>query len=432
VTTRRLPLLFALLAAGLACNAPAGGGDPTPARPEAVPGDWPWWRGPTLDGVAAGAAPTAWGPTENIAWRTVVPGRGHSSPAVRGDRVFLTTADEEARTQSLLAFDRATGARLWQTVAHTGPLPRKNPKNSHASATPACDADRVYVAFVTADGLRVTAVDHAGKVAWQAAVGPYSSEHGYGASPVLYRRLVIVLSDSLKDNYVAALDRDTGKVVWRTARRATGRHGSYGTPVVATLAGRPQLIVSGTGSTTAYDPDTGAEVWTCRGPSEVTGCTPAFTGSLVFASGGFPEKELLAIRPDGRGDVSASHVAWRAARGVTYVPSPLYHDGLLYVVDDTGIATCFDAATGKPVWRERLEGAFTSSPVLAGGRVYVTSEAGRTFVLKAGRDYELVAANDLGEPTLATPAVAGGQLFLRTAKALYCIGRPRAADGPRK
>jgi len=346
--------------------------------------------------------------------------------------VFLTTADEEARTQSLLAFDRATGALLWQTVAHTGPLPRKNPKNGHASATPACDADRVYVAFVTTDGLRVTAVDHVGKVAWQAEAGPYTSEHGYGASPVLYRRLVIVLSDSLKDNYVAALDRDTGKVVWRTARRATGRHGSYGTPVVATLGGRPRLIVSGTGATTAYDPDTGAEVWTCRGPAEVTGCTPAFSDSLVFASGGFPEKELLAIRPGGRGDVSSSHVAWRAARGVTYVPSPLYHVGLLYVVDDTGIATCFDAATGKPVWRERLEGAFTSSPVLAGGRVYVTSEAGRTFVLKAGRDYEQISANDLGEPTLATPAVAGGQLFLRTAKALYCIGGPRATDGPRK
>jgi outer membrane protein assembly factor BamB len=395
-----------------------------PTRSDATPADWPGWRGPALDGKSRDrSAPTKWSRTENVAWKVPVPGRGHSSPALWGDRLFLTTADESAQTQRVLAFDRKTGKALWDTTAHTGGFERKHEKNSHASATPACDGRHVYSAFVHARAVHVTATDLDGKIVWQREAGPYESQHGYGSSPVLHRETVIVVADSMKGSFLAALDKATGKIVWRIDRPVTGRNGSYQSPVVATLAGKPQLVIQGTRLTTGYDPDSGKVLWTCTGPSEVTGCTPAFDDKHVFATGGFPEKEILAVRADGSGDVTKTHVAWRSKKGVTYVPSPVHHAGRLYVVNDTGTATCFDAATGREVWSERLNGAFTSSPVLVGDRLYVTNETGRTYVLKTGDKFEQVAANDLGEGVLATPAVAGGRLYLRAAGHLYCISQ---------
>jgi outer membrane protein assembly factor BamB len=337
--------------------------------------------------------------------------------------VFLTTADDERQTQRVLAFDRKTGKALWDAVVHEKGFPRKHPKNSHASATPACDGKRLYCAFVSGDALHVSAVDLDGKFVWQTRAGAFTSQHGYCASPVLYKSLVLVTGDSLKDCYVAAFEAATGKEVWRTPRTTPGRHGNYPSPIVATVAGKPQMIMTGLGETTSYDPETGKVIWSCAGPTEVAGCTAAWNDKLVFVSGGFPEKELLAIRGDGAGDVTASHVAWRATKGVTYVPSPLYHGGMLYVVNDTGTATCFEAATGKEVWQGRLAGAFSSSPVLAGDYLYVGSEAGKVFVLRAGPKFELVATNDLGDGVFATPAVCGGRIYLRTTRALYCIGK---------
>ncbi len=410
-----LPLLagLALLVAG----APARAAD-----------DWPWWRGPTLDGKSPDQmVPTTWGPDRNIVWKAPVPGRGHSSPVVCGGRVFLTTADEAEKKQYLLAFDRKTGKPLWTTLIHQGGFPRKYPKNSQASATPACDGKQVYCAFVRGDALNVTATDLDGKIVWQKEAGPFRSEHGYGSSPLLYEGLVIVNGDNLKGCFVAALDRRDGKVVWRTERPTTGRHGSYATPTLATFAGKPQLIMTGMGEVTGYDPKTGKLLWSCEGPAEVTACTAACSDSLVFATGGFPEKRLLAVRPDGRGDVTKTHVVWRTGKGVTYVPSPLYHDGLLYVVNDGGLATCFEAASGKQVWQERLGGGFSSSPVLAAGRLYVSSEAGKTYVLKASRQFQQVAVNELDGGIMATPAICGGQIFLRTSKSLYCIGDANGA-----
>lgn len=398
--------------------------------PKAANGDWPWWRGPTLDGTSRDRrAPMKWSATENVVWKTKVPGRGHSSPIVCGDRVFLTTADESAKRQSVLAFDRKTGKPLWNTVAHEGGFPNKNPKNSHASATPACDGKQVYCAFLNHDALHVTATDLDGKIVWQKKAGAFRSQHGYGASPVLYGSLVIVSGDSLKDCFLAALDAASGKVVWRAKRKASGRNGDYATPTVATLAGRAQLILTGMGEVTSYDPETGKRLWWCAGPSEVTACTPACGEGLVFATGGFPEKNLLAIRANSRGDVTESQVVWRTRSGVSYVPSPLYHAGRLYVVNDTGVVTCFDAAKGKQLWQDRLAGAFTASPVLVGDHLYATNEAGKTYILKAGPKFDVVATNSIGEHVLATPAVCGGQLFLRTDRHLYCIGRAAGAKG---
>jgi outer membrane protein assembly factor BamB len=392
--------------------------------PKVAENDWPWWRGPSLDGKSRDRkAATKWGKDDNVAWKTRVPGRGHSSPVVWGGRVFLTTADEQDQSQHVLAFDRDNGKLLWDVVAYKGGFLRKYAKNTHASATPACDGERLYSAFINNDGLHVIATDLAGKVLWRKEAGEYKSEHGYGSSPALWKSLVIVNGDNLKGCFIAALDRETGKVVWKTERKTTGKHGSYASPLVATLAGKPQLIMTGMHEVCSYDPDTGKLIWSCDGPAEVTANTPAVGDNVVFASGGYPEKNLLAIRADGKGDVTKTHVVWSEKNGVTYVPSPLYHEGKLYVVNDGGITTCFDAKTGKPVWRDRLDGAFSSSPVLVGDLLYVTNEAGKMYVLKAGPKFEVVAANDLGNGGFATPSVCGGKIFLRTSEYLYCIGK---------
>jgi outer membrane protein assembly factor BamB len=417
-----------IILAGMLSTALAVGGGPTPQdkaiTPQATAGDWPWWGGPNRNNTAAGPEPVrTWSATENVVWKVKVPGRGYSSPVVVGDRVFLTTADETAVKQSVLAFDRTTGKPLWSTVTHEGGFGPINPKNSHASATPCCDGKRLYSPFLHEGALWVTATDPGGKIVWQTRAGDFQSQHGDGPSPVLYKSLVIVNGDSLKGSFVAALDTQRGEVVWKTPRTSTGRNGGYATPVVAMLAGRPQLILTGMNEVTAYDPDTGKLLWSCAGPAEVTACAPAWSDRLVFATGGFPEKELLAIRADGTGDVTRTHVVWRSGKGVSYVPSPLYADGRLYVVTDAGVAHCFDAATGKPVWQGRLEDTFIASPVLAGGLLYAAGESGRTHVLRAGPKFEVVATNDLGEETLASPVVCGGRLFLRTDRHLWCIGR---------
>ena len=387
-----------------------------------APSDWPWWRGRDADGRSnAENAPIKWSRTENVRWSVPVAGAGHSSPIVCGNRIFLTSADEEAGTQSILAFERDTGQSLWSTVAHTGDLMHKHQKNSHASATPACDGHHVFAAFINSGALHVTAVDLQGDKVWQTNAGSFTSEHGYGSAPVLYESLVIVNGDSLDASFIAALDRATGDTVWRTPRTNTGRNGSYATPVVAEVAGRTQLLLSGSGTTTSYDPATGELIWSCKGPAAVTANTIVFSDDTVFATGGFPEKELLAIRADGSGDVTDSHVVWRTSRGTAYVPSPLYHDGRLYVIGDNGIATCFDATDGKQLWQKRLDGNFTSSPVMVGDLIYATNEGGMTFVLKAGSKAEVVAKNDLEERTLATPTIAGDRIYLRTESHLYCI-----------
>ncbi len=416
--------LLCALGAAASLTAPLDAEAATADTTKPSPNDWPWWRGLSGDGKGTGAVVvTEWSNTKNVIWKTAVAGRGHSSPILWGDRVFLTTADEQSQEQSVLAFDRKTGKPLWATVAHKGGLMKKHGKNSHASATSACDGDRVYSAFIHSDALHVTATNLDGKILWQSNAGPFRSEHGYGSSPVLYKSLVIVNGDNLSGCFIAALDRATGKVVWKTPRKTTGRHGSYATPIVAKVAGRTQLLLHGMETVSSYDPDAGKLLWSCDGPTEVTACTVAFNDKLVFASGGYPDKEILAIRPDGRGDVTKTHVVWRSKKGVTYVPSPLYHDGHLYVVNDGGVASCFDADTGDQLWQNRLEGSFSASPVFAGGHIYATNEAGKTFVIKAGDRFELVAQNDLAHGGFATLAIAGGQVFLRTEHSLFCIGR---------
>jgi hypothetical protein len=331
---------------------------------------------------------------------------------------LVATADEASQTQSVSAFDRETGEAAWTAALHRGGFMNLHQKNSQASATPACDGRLAFTAMISSDALWVSALDLAdqGRIVWQTEAGPFESQHGYGSSPVIYKSLVIVAGDNNGPGYLAALHRQTGKIVWRVQRT---EQPSYGTPTVARLAGRDQLLVSGCDQVAAYDPQTGELIWYCDGPSQVTAGTMAFGGGLVFASGGYPEKELLCIRPDGMGDVTDTHVVWLTREGVAYVPSPLYRDGRLFVVSDGGIATCFD-------------GAFSSSPTLAGGNIYVSSEEGTTFVFRAADEFEEVAQNELEGGQMATPAVCGDRIYLRTSKYLYALGEENRATAGRR
>lgn len=394
---------------------------------EVAPGDWPWWRGPNADGKALSATvPATWGPDENIIWSTEVPGDGHSSPVTWGKRIFLTSADMDQELQQLLCLNRENGDMLWSLTVHQGGFMRMHKKNSQASATPACDGEHVFVAFINSDGLYVTAVNLEGKQLWQTNSGEFSSEHGYGSSPALYGSLVIVNGDNPGGGFLAALHRKTGEIVWRTARK---KGGSYGTPVVANVAGKTQLLLSGRTSVDSYDPETGKLIWTCNGPADVIANTVGFDDNHVYASGGYPQKEILCIRADGTGDVSDTHVAWRAARGVSYEPSPLVHDGLVYFAS-SGIVTCFDVATGEEVWKKRIGGGVSSSFVLVGDKLLIGDESGVTTVFQPGREGKVLAKNDLKERIMASPAVDGdNRLLLRTQHHLYCIGAGKSGTG---
>lgn len=391
--------------------------------------DWPWWRGARADGHSAGTMyPVEWASAENVLWKISLTGTGHGSPCIWGEQVFLHSAEVSGEhvTHRLQSFARSTGQLNWTCEVATGVCPEINAKNSQASATPACDGERVFVTFVTDGTLWTAAVDTHGKLLWKTAAGPYESKHGYGSSPALHGSLVIVAADNkgaridrlVGSSFLAAMNRETGKVVWRIKRPAVD---SYGTPVVGPVAGRDQLLLAGYESVDSYDPATGEPLWQCRWGGVSAASTIAFDREQVYVSTTEGESTVLAIRADGTGDVTASHVAWQSKRGATYVPTPLVHDGLVYLVTDGGVMTCLDTADGKEVWKKRLGGDFSASPVLADGLIYATNEAGKVFVVRAGREYDLLAENDFQEASFATPVLCGGQLFHRTTQSLLCL-----------
>ena len=394
--------------------------------PPAEPGedDWPWWRGPTLDGVASPSQtpPIKWSEKENVIWKADVPGRGHGSPCIWGERIFLASADEEAEIQSLLCYDRNSGRKLWQVEIHRGGFMHRHGKNSHASATPACDGQLVFIAFMVKDAIWLTAVDFEGEIAWQTESGTFTSKHGYGASPLLYKSLVIVVGDNGRTGFLAAVHRQTGKVAWRIRRE---NRASFASPIVAHVAGRDQLLITGPNRVTSYDPNSGKRIWYCDGPTTVAAATIVADDELVFATAGYPRKVFMAIRADGSGDVTDTHVVWKNKKGAAYAPSPLLSDGLLYVLNDGGRLTCVEADSGEIIYKEQLDGGFSSSPVLVGQEIYAVNEDGVTYVFQAGRKFKLLATNDLADGGFATPAICAGRIYLRTLHHLYCIGTPR-------
>ncbi len=438
----RLPVLAGLTMLALGCNrgGPAGGGDEAglgggieeviaPAdelwddlpvvEPEA--NDWPWWLGPTHDSKAHPdqRPPTTWSETENVVWRADVPGRGHGSPVLWGSNIFLPTADEDNEIQYLLCYDRATGKKRWQTVIHEGGFMHMHPKNSHASSTAACDGTYVYIPFMVQDAIWLTAVDFEGKIAWQEKLSPFKSKHGFAVSPFIYRSLLIVPCDNPGPSCLVGVHRHSGEVVYRVPRTD---YQNFSSPLVAHVCGREQLLIPGPYRVKSYDPATGAELWSCEGPTDVAASTMAAGDELVYATAGYPEKNLLCIRADGSGDVTDSHLVWQMEGNAAYVPTPLLHEGLLYLVNDGGLLFCFDAQTGEIIWREQLDGNFSASPMLAGGNIYVPNEAGMVYVFKPGRKFELVAQNNLDGGGFASPVFCDNRIYLRTSHRLWCLG----------
>lgn len=386
--------------------------------------DWPWWRGPSHDGhaVASPKVPLRWSDTENVLWTATVPGRGSSSPTVVGERVYLTSCDEAVGSQSVYAFDRGDGRLVWARQVHPSGAMRKHDRSTGASSTVACDGDRLFVAFPTSGHVVITALSLEGEQRWQTVLCDYSIHQGYGASPFLYKDTVMVVADHTGGGAVAALDRRTGKVVWKKGRPPTP---NYSSPVVFRLFGRDQLILTGCDKVISYDPATGDTLWEREGATTECVTTPIADGERVFTSGGYPRNHVSAVRADG-----SAKIDWENGER-EYVPSMLVRDGHLYGVLDAGVAVCWESATGRQKWKHRLGGNFSASPVLLGDVILATNETGETHVFRASPDrFESLAVNTLGTEAWATPSICGERIYMRVASGsgperrekLICIG----------
>jgi outer membrane protein assembly factor BamB len=426
----RFIIAFVALTAGLFFGSPGARGE-----------DWPGWRGPRGDGTGLDAnAPLRWNGTtgENIAWKVAVPGEGAGSPIVSRGRVFLVSCLTETEERVLICLDRQTGRTLWKTTVIKAPLEIKHRLNSFASSTPATDGELVYVTFFEADGseapapnvgtprplnpgqIIVAAYDFSGRQKWLVRPGGFASVHGFCSNPVLFDDLVIVNGDHDGNSYIVALNRFTGETVWKQPRAHKTR--SYVTPLIREIDGRPQMVLSGSYHIASYDPRDGTPLWTVEGPAEQFVASMVYDGRQFYMAAGFPTHHVMAIRPDGHGDVTKSHVSWHVTNVSCYVPSPVVVGDFLVVADDRGTANCFDAADGKRLWQTRLGSHYSASLVTAGGRVYFTADDGTTRIVRPGLELEIVAENPLGEPCVASMAISGGQLFVRGEKNLYCIG----------
>ncbi|MCW5557799.1 MAG: PQQ-binding-like beta-propeller repeat protein [Verrucomicrobiae bacterium] len=390
--------------------------------------DWTEFRGPTGQGHAGNPGlPLHWSATSNVVWSAAIPGGGWSSPVIAGGRVYLTTAVEEDGSRSLraLAVDAADGKILWdREVFRPEGSPGIHGKNSHASATPLFRDGKLYVHF----GHQGTAaLDRDGNVLWRQTSLKYPPVHGNGGSPVWAEGALIFSCDGGSDPFVVALDAGTGEVRWKTERVTPAQKKfSFSTPLLITNDGRSEIISPGSGAVCAYDPRDGRELWRVRyGEGYSVVPRPVFGHGLLFLGSGYDRPVVYAVRPAGAsGDATDTAVAWTVARGAPNTPSLLLDGDELYWVSDAGVASCVDPKTGKSFWSERLGGGFSASPILADGRLLFINEEGTAFVVARGREFHLLAKNELGERTLASPAVADGALFLRTDTQLRRIGVP--------
>lgn len=384
--------------------------------------NWPGFRGPRGDGSSREKAlPLKWSATENIAWKVPIPGRGHASPVVWGERIFVVSAVPEQQARLLLCLDRRTGKTLWQRTVLVAPLERIHDLNSYASSTPLTDGERVYVSFLDRDRMFIAAYDFRGNKLWESRPGSFASVHGYSSSPVLYKDTVIINGDHDGDGYLVALNRKTGAMVWKTPRPNHTR--SYCTPLIRQIRGVPHLMLSGSKCVASYHPDTGALQWILDGPTEQFVAAPVYNGNLLFITSGYPELHILAIKPEGSGKLEAGSIAWRTRRGAGYVPSPVLSGPYFLNVTDGGFLGCWVADTGEQLWNERTAGHTSSSPVCSQDRVYVQSDQGITTVVRPGKTFEKLAENALGEETYASPVISQGQLFLRGVSHLFAIGK---------
>lgn len=390
--------------------------------------DWWQWRGTSGKNIAAKgeSVPTRWSEAENVVWKVDVPGRGHSSPIVFGDLVVLTSADEAGQRQGVFGFSRDTGKQLWGTVVSQGGFSKAHQKNTHASATACSDGKQIYATFCHHDKVEAVALDLKGNIVWQKDLGgfrPKAFEYGYAASPTLHNGMLIVCADCDTVAWLKAVDVSSGKTVWEQKRRQML---NWSSPIIANVAGREQLLLSGLEQISSYDPATGRPLWSTPCLTVATCGTVIWDDDTVYASGGYPKKETVAVKADGSGKV-----VWRN-KVKCYEQSMLINDGFIYAVDDGGIAFCWEAKTGREMWKERLKGPVSASPVLVGDTIYASNERGMTFVFRANpKRFEEIARNRLGTESFATPTVVDGRLYLRVAsgqggsreETLYAIGQ---------
>lgn len=391
--------------------------------------NWPEFRGPTGQGIVRDKPlPTEWSNTKNVVWKQPIPGLGWSSPIVFNGRIYLTTAvlDDKTKDQSLraLCLDVQTGKVVWdkEVFKENGKTaPKIHSKNSHASPTPLTDGQRLYVHFGH-DG--TAALDFDGNILWTQTSLKYKPVHGNGGMPILVDDLLVFSCDGGDKQFVVALDKSSGKVVWQTKRDSdAGKKFSFCTGLLITVNDQKQVVLPGAGAVCAYDAKNGKEIWRVNyGDGYSVVPRPVAGHGMVFLSSGYDSPKLYAIRTDGTGTVSQSHVAWTLDKGAPLTPSPLLVGDELYVISDQGIASCLDAKTGKPYWQERVGGAYSASPLFADGKIYFQSEQGVGTVIKADKKFEIISRNPMNEKTLASYAASDGALFIRTEKNLYRIG----------
>ncbi|MEZ5352699.1 MAG: PQQ-binding-like beta-propeller repeat protein [Bryobacteraceae bacterium] len=428
------------------------------AAPAATAADWPQWRGPASQGVSTETAlPTTWSDSSNVAWKAPLAGFGASSPIVV-DGLIVTTSQvgsyqsatgEDPRLarddRSLASRENAIGAGIASTsgkplelaveafridtgkpawtfrMPATGPRPDLHEKHNLATPTPVSDGERIYAWFGNG---QLAALDLDGKPVWRHHLGlehgSFLNQWGHGSSPLLYKDSLILLVDHRPVSYLLSLDKRTGKQRWKVDRGQN--RVSHSTPVVVAGPNGDEMIVNSTERVDAYDPTTGELLWHAGSQRQTPIPTAVSHGGTIYMARGYRNSDILAIRSGGRGDVSETHIQYRIPNGGSYVPSILHYQGLLYMTNEVGVVTCADASTGERLWRSRLGGIFFASPVGAAGRVYLLSETGETYVLRAGREAELLATNRIDGRFLASPAISSGRIFLRSDGTLFAIG----------
>ncbi len=394
--------------------------------------DWPRWRGVRGDGISQETAlPLHWNGLTGagVAWKTAIPGVGHSSPIVSHGLVLITTCLEENGERQLLAIDQQTGAVRWQRQVLQADLEKRHKLNSRASGTPVADGERIYVSFLDPDfssdnertpgDMVIAAFNYDGEPQWTVRPGRFASTHGFCSSPIVFEDLLIVNGDHDGDSYIVALDKHSGDVRWKFARQYKTR--SYVTPIIRELDGRTQLLLSGSKSVVSLDPRTGTPHWEMDGPTEQFVASLVDNGEFVFLTAGFPDRHILAIRPDGTGKVGEEQIVWRSRKNCSYVPSPIVVGDYFLVAADDGIASCYLAKTGERVWVERMAPHYSASLTSGMGLVYFLADDGVTKIVRPGAKYDMVAENELGEACYASPAISGGTIFIRGESHLFAI-----------
>jgi outer membrane protein assembly factor BamB len=380
---------------------------------------WPRFRGPSGQGLTGGAKiPVKWDKDgTNLLWRVKLEHKGNSSPVVWGDHIFLTSSNDDGSARFVECRSLQGGKLVWKQQAPARPPePKVRQKNGYASATPVTDGERAVV-FLGSCGL--LCYDFEGKLLWQFDKLKFDTTHGTGSSPLLYKDKVLFIHDQNRgESFFLALDKHTGKLLWKKPRPQAM---TWATPVVVRVKDRDELVFAGGEKVNAYNPDTGEELWSLSGPTREVIPAVVIGKDLLYSASG-RNGPIIALRPGGKGDVTETHVAWQITRGGAHVPTPLYLDGKLYAVSDTGILSCLDGSTGKLIWQTRVLDGFSASPVAASGHIYFPAESGRTYVIRAGDSFHLESRNDLGAPILASPAVVGNRMIIRTEEELVCIG----------